>query len=54
VVPKATREFTISNAMKEEFILEATTSASGRRTHLAVIEYREGVQSCDKPTRRKI
>jgi hypothetical protein len=43
VVPKVTRELTISNAMKEGFILEATTSVSGRMTHLAVIEYKEGV-----------
>jgi hypothetical protein len=38
VVSKATRELTVPNAMKEGFILEATTSASDKRTHLEVIE----------------
>jgi hypothetical protein len=38
VVPKATRKLTVSNAIKEGFILDATSGASGRRTHFAVIE----------------
>jgi hypothetical protein len=29
---------TATNAMEEGFILEATTSASGRRIHFAIIE----------------
>jgi hypothetical protein len=35
VVPKVTRELTVTNAMEEGFVLEATTSANGRRIHLA-------------------
>jgi hypothetical protein len=38
VVPNATRELTVTNAMEEEFVLEATTNANVRMTHLAVIE----------------
>jgi hypothetical protein len=38
VGPKTMRELTFPNAMAEKFILDATTGASGRRTHFGVIE----------------
>jgi hypothetical protein len=38
VVPKATGELVVPNAMKEKLVLEATTNTGCRRIHLTVIE----------------
>jgi hypothetical protein len=38
VVPKATRELTVPNAMKEEFILGAIAGASGRKFDIELIK----------------